>query len=175
MTNNTDINEKDTSPIKYAMHLGLYLGLFWALKYLVFIAVAYWVHFIYLFYLMNVGTFLLIYMFYIKFINEDVSKINNKLRGFFFVVLLCFFASFIEAGMIYFHFQVLDPSYYMSKIEPNLVNLIESFPYPPAVKTSAISMVSNSFIYVMFTFFGNIVLGIIIGTPMALLVKKNKL
>lgn len=175
MTNNIDITEKDTSPIKYAMHYGLYLGIFWAIKYLVYVAAfTYWIHFLYLYYMMNVGTFLLIYVFYIKYINTDVSKFNNKLRGFLFVVLLCFFASFIEAGMVYFHFQVLDPSYYASKIEPIIVNVIESFPYPPAIKASALSTASNSFVYVMSTFFGNIVLGTIIGIPMALLVKKNK-
>lgn len=173
MMNNMDLNVKDTSPLKYAMHYGIFLGIFWAIKYLVYIAVAYWVHFIYLYYLMNVGTFLLIYIFYIKYINEDVSKVNNKIRGFLFVVLLCFFASIFEGGMIYFHFQVLDPSYYATKIEPSLINLIESFPYPPDVKASALSMVGNSILYIISTFCGNIMLGFIIGTPMALLVKKN--
>lgn len=174
MNNNPDIKEGDISPFKYAMHYGIYLGAFWALKYLVYIAsMTVWIHFIYLFYLMNVGTFLMIYIFYLKFINTDVSKVNNKFRGFLFVVLLCFFASFLEAAMIYFHFQVLDPSYYVSKIEPSLVKMIESFPYPPEVKSSALNLVSNNILYVISTFISNIFLGIILGTPLALLVKKN--
>lgn len=173
MMDNVDINGKETSPLKYAMHYGIYLGIFWAVKYLVYIAADAWVHFIYLFYLMNVGTFLLIYIFYIKYLNADVSKVNNKFRGFLFVLLLCFFASFIEAGTIYLHFQVLDPAYYASKIEPNLVKMIETLPYPPAAKASAISLVGNNILYVISTFCGNIMLGIILGTPLALLVKKN--
>lgn len=174
MNNNTDINENDTSPLKYAMHYGLYLGLFWALKHLVYIAsTTVWIHFIYLFYLMNIGTFLMIYIFYIKYINTDVSKVNNKFRGFLFVALLCFFASFLEAAMIYLHFQVIDPSYYVSKIEPSLVKMIESFPYPPEVKSSALALASNSIIYVFSTFLGNTFLGLILGGSMALLVKKN--
>lgn len=173
MTNNTDIYGKETSPLKYAMHYGIYLGIFWALKYIVYIAVDAWVHFIYLYYLMNVGTFLLIYIFYIKYINTDTSKVNNKLRGFLFVVMLCFFASFIEAAMIYLHFQIIDPSYYATRIEPTLANMIESFPYPPDVKSSALALVSSSILYVISTFIGNMFLGCLLGGAMALLVKKN--
>lgn len=174
MNNNTDIGEKETSPFKYAMHFGIYLGAFWALKYLVYVAsMMVWIHFIYLFYLMNVGTFLLIYIFYLKYINLDVSKVNNKFRGFIFVVLLCFFASFLEAATIYLHFQVIDPSYYVSKIEPSLVHMIETFPYPPEVKSSALNLVSNSILYVISTFIGNIFLGFILGAPLSLLVRKN--
>jgi len=173
MTNNPDIYGKETSPLKYAMQYGIYLGVFWALKYLVYIAVDVWVHFIYLYYLMNVGTFLLIYIFYIKYINMDASKVNNKIRGFLFVVLLCFFASFIEAAMMYMHYQIIDPSYYASKIEPNLIKMIESVPYPPDVKASALVLASNSILTVISTFIGNVFLGIILGGPMAFLVKKN--
>ncbi|MDR2956168.1 MAG: DUF4199 domain-containing protein [Prevotella sp.] len=174
MPNNIDINGRETSPLKYAMHYGLYLGIFWALKYLVYIAAMdVWVHFIYLYYLLNVGTFLMIYIFYLKYINLDVSKVNNKFRGFLFVVLLCFFASFIEGAMIYVHFQIIDPSYYPSKIQPVLSNMIESFPYPQEVKTSALTMVGNNIWYVLSTFIGNLFLGVLLGTPLALLVKKN--
>lgn len=170
------IEPNNTSPLKYAMHYGLFLGAFWAVKYLVHIASAtIWIHFIYLYYLMNVGTFLLVYIFYIKYINFDTSEVNNKLRGFFFVVLLCFFASFLEGAMIYVHFQILDPSYYATQIEPYLVKMIESFPYPPEVKSSALDLAGNSILYVISTFTGNTFLGIVLGGSMALLVKKNNL
>lgn len=174
MNDNTDIGEQGTSPFKYAMHYGIYLGAFWALKYLVYVAsMMVWIHFIYLFYLMNVGTFLLIYIFYLKYINLDVSKVNNKLRGFMFVVLLCFFASFLEAATIYLHFQVIDPSYYVSKIEPSLIHMIETFPYPPEVKSSVLNLVSNNILYIISTFIGNTFLGFILGASLSLLVKKN--
>lgn len=173
MTNHTQIDGKETSPLKYAMQYGLYLGIFWALKYLVYVAASYWVHFIYLYYLLNVGTFILIYVFYIKYINADTYPVNNKIRGFLFVVLLCFFASFIEAAAVYLHFQVLDSGYYSTKIAPTLAKMVESFPYPPQMKADALIMVNNSLLYVVSIFMGNVFLGVLLGTPMALLVKKS--
>lgn len=169
---NPDIKNERNPLIKYAMHYGLFLGLFWAVKYLTGMAVDIWVHFIYLYYLLNVGTFLLIYIFYIRYVEQ--AKVTSKFQGFKFVVLLCFFASFFEIAVMYLHFQFIDPGYFMTKIEPTIVKMIDSFPYTPEMRISAIEIASSKVLYLVSACIGNVLFGVFMGVLMAFLVKKKE-
>lgn len=168
------MGEKKASIINYAMHFGAILGLFWALKYMVFVGANYWEPFIYLYYLLNAGTFLLIYIFYFKYRDSVEGTPKTMLQCIAFVVLLCFCASFFEGIMMYAHFQFIDPLYYSMKIEPALQGMVESFPYPPDVKASAMNICSNKIFYIFSTFVGNTFLGGVIGALLAVIVGNKK-
>ncbi|MDU1890047.1 MAG: DUF4199 domain-containing protein [Dysgonomonas sp.] len=166
-----NIQDNKNPLLKFAMHYGIFLGVFWAIKYLVFIAVDLWVHFIYFYYVLNVGTFLLIYIFYIRFV--ELSNVKSKFQGFKFVILLCFFASFFEAAIMYLHYQFLDPGYFAVKIEPTLIKMVDSLPYPPEMKAAALDFASSKILYVFSACMSNIFLGIFMGALMSFLVKKK--
>ncbi len=173
MTYNPDIKEKGTTLIKYAMHYGMILGVFWIFKYLFKIGSGFSDHvFIYVFYLLNVGTFLLIYIFTFKFKESDPEKTKSILSCIFFVTLVCFFASFFEAAIMYAHYKFIDPEYFAKLILP-VMNMIEALPNSPHEKEILVSIFTNKPIYIIADFISNTFLGLILGLLMSFLVNTR--
>jgi len=173
MIGNSDIKEKGTSLIKYAMHYGAILGVFWMVKYLFLIGSGFSDHiFIYIFYLLNVGTFLLIYIFTFKYKSLDPEHPKGVLSCILFVTLVCFFASFFEAVIIYAHYKFIDPSFFASMIAP-VMNMIENLPNPPDQKEILENIFSSQPIYIVSEFIKNTLLGLMLGLLMAFLVNTK--
>lgn len=168
------LQEKKVSMINYAMNYGAILGLFWALKHLVFIGADHFQPLIYLYYLLNAVTFVLIYVYYFKFRDIDPEKPQGSMECILFIILLCLFASFFESAMIYVHLQFIDPTYFSSKIEPILKGMVASFPYSPEVKAQTLAICSNKIFYIISDFFGNILFGAIMGSLLALIIGNKK-
>lgn len=174
MTHNPDIKEQGTSLLKYAMHYGMILGFFWMFKYLFLIGAGFSDHvFIYVYYLLNVGTFLLLYIFTIKYRNSDPGSPKGMLSCVLFVTLICFFASFFESAIIYAHYKFIDPSYFIKLTIPAM-NMIDKLPNPPEQKEILRNIFSSQPIYIIMEFIKNTVLGLILGLLMGLLVNNTK-
>lgn len=184
MLNSMNSHSNEISIAKFAMHYGILLGLFWAIKYICFVAASFWQHFIFLYYLLNAGTFLLIYIFFFKFRDANGEQPQKQMKCILFVVLMCFFATFFESATIYAHIQIIDPVYFTSHIQPTLegamhssVELIENMtkqPYPAEQKEAMTDLYTNRFLYAMTPFFSNILLGVVFGSVLTLIVGNRK-
>jgi len=160
--------------LRYAMYYGMILGLFWIFKYLFRIGAGFSDHiFIYVFYVLNVGTFLLIYIFTFRFKNSDPDHPKGILSCILFVTLICFFASFFESVIMYAHFQFIDPGYFLNMTTP-AVEMVNNLPYSPREKELMMSMVTSKPIYIIFNFIGNTILGLILGLLLGLLINTQK-
>ena len=95
------IEQEKVPMIKYAMHYGAILGLFWIVKYL-FIVVGGFAGdvFIYLSSLLSVGTFMLVYAFYFKYRDSDADRPNSIVKCILFVATMAFFASIFEGAIM---------------------------------------------------------------------------
>lgn len=160
--------------INYAMHYGAILGVFWALKHLVAVGSAYIEPLIYLYYLLNAVTFVLLYIYYFKFRDSDPEIPKSAIQCIMFIISLCFFASFFEAAMIYIHLQFIDPAYFSTKIEPVIKGMIASFPYPDKVKSDVLAISLNKMFYIVSDFIGNIFFGGVMGAILALIIGNKK-
>lgn len=165
--------------LRYAMHYGVFLGLFWIFQYSLKAAAdaGFSDRFKYLFYLLNVGTFLLIYFFALRYKDSEPKKKISILRTIGFVITICFFASFFEGAAIYAHFKFIDTAYF-DKMATQLINVSDSFydwiggKNTEAMKDAARQIYLNKFFYVVAnvferTFFGAF-LGLIIGALMSI-------
>lgn len=160
--------------LRYAMHYGMILGLFWVFKYLFKIGSGFSDHiFIYVFYLLNVGTFLLVYIFTFKFKNADPERPKGILSCIIFVTLICFFVSFFESVIMYAHFQFIDPAYFEEMVSP-VAKMVNDMPYPPREKDLMMGFVTNKPFYIFSNFIGNTFLGLILGLLMGLLINTQK-
>ncbi len=174
MIDNPDIRENGRSLLKYAMHYGMILGIFWMIKYLFLIGAGFSDHvFIYIFYLLNVGTFLLVYIFAFKYRDIDPEKPKGILACALFVTLVCFFASFFESVVIYAHYKFIDPSYFAKMIAP-VMSVIENLPNPPDQKEMLRNIFSSQPIYIVSEFIKNTILGLILGLLMALMLNNSR-
>lgn len=160
--------------INYAMHYGAILGVFWALKHLVAVGSAYIEPLIYLYYLLNAVTFVLLYIYYFKFRDSDPEIPKSAIECIMFIISLCFFASFFEAAMIYIHMQFIDPAYFSTKIEPIIKGMIASFHYPPEIEKKILPFFLNKMVFISIDFIGNIFFGGVMGTILALIIGNKK-
>jgi len=169
MINNPDIKEKGTILLKYAMHYGMILGLFWIFKYLFLIGSGFSDHvFIYLYYVLNAGTFLLIYIFTFRFKESDPERPKGILSCALFVTLICFFASFFEIAIMYAHYQFIHPEYF-AKISQPVVDMVNNF-YPPQYQAIVLDFIKPIFLLsqiisnTFFGFFFGLLLGWLVNT-----------
>lgn len=164
--------DKQISVLQYAMHYGMLLGLFWAFKYM-FSVIGETIHvFKYFFFLLNAATFLLIYNFYIIFRDADPKKQQDASNCLLFVIAMCFFASFFESMAVFLHIQIIDPSFYLTKIEPILQAFFDTLKIP---SESRVSPSVGKVIYtIIYTVVRNVPLGLILGGILSLIVGKQK-
>lgn len=181
MTNNSNIVEKGQSMFRYAMHYGVFLGLFWIFQYSLKIAGEAGLsdRFKYLFYLLNVGTFLLIYFFTLRYKDSEPTNKISFLRCVGFVMAICFFASFFEGAAIYVHYKFIDPAYF-DHMASQLIHMSNSIydslglSNTEGMKEAAQEIYMSKIFYVISSFIGNTIFGAFIGTIMALLVNIRK-
>lgn len=167
---------------QYAMYYGVFLGLFWVLQYSLKAAAdaGFSDRFKYLFYLLNAGTILLIYIFTLRYKDSDPNKNISFLRCVIFVVLMCFFASFFEGAAMYAHYKFIDPAYF-DRVASQMINISDSLydklggVNAEAMKESARGMYSNKLFYVFANFAGNIFLGGFMGLIMGMLINMRKI
>lgn len=169
---------------RYAMHYGLILGAFWVFRYLFLVVAEIGVsdRFKFLFYLMNIVTLLLMYIFYYKYKSSDTEKPKGGIYCILFMIMMCFYASFLEGAIIYAHYKFIDPAYFsnLASITINGAdNLIKTWflsekNYVQA-KNIATIILSSKITYIVFEFIKNIFLGLFLGVILNFVVsiKKN--
>lgn len=163
-------HKKDTL-LSYAMYYGMILGLFWALKYSIYIVSQTSIpYLVYLYYLLNGGSFLLIYVFYFKFRDAQEVKTRNLWHCFLFIILLCFFASFLEIAFAFASFKFINPTYFSLRIEPILKAVLDVTPQLWPMKAF---ILSQNFYFALMAF-GNVFLGIILGGALTVIVGNKK-
>lgn len=149
---------------RYAMHYGLILGAFWVFRYLFLVVAEIGVsdRFKFLFYLMNIVTLLLMYTFYYKYKSSDTEKPKGGIYCILFMIMMCFYASFLEGAIMYAHYKFIDPAYF-SDLVTKATGL-----FPRAIISSKIT-------YIVFEFIKNIFLGLFLGVILNFVVsiKKN--
>lgn len=106
MTTNTTVKKNMFQSI---LHYGALLGLFWMFKYLFKIGEEYWEHFIYFYSVLQIGTPLLMYFFYMKYLQYSQKK-STIWKCILFCVGIGFCASIFEDAMIYAHYGFINSS-----------------------------------------------------------------
>lgn len=107
-----DFMQEDKSKlVNYAMNSGLFLGLFWVVKYLMVIGGGQSSVLNSISSLLSLGTPLLLVYFLVKY---KVKLPNNEMgfwHGVQFSILLFFFASILEAVIVFIHITWVDTAY----------------------------------------------------------------
>lgn len=181
MANNQSLGENFSVINRYAMHYGLLLGAFWVVRYLFLIVAEIGVsdRFAFVFYLLNIVTLLIVYMFYYKFKTSDPDNPKGAWECIIFTVMTCFYASFLEGAMMFAHYQFIDPAYFNRMIEP----LMKSIELMPRIGTEdnferakeiVTVLYSNKLFYIAVEFLKNILLGFFLSFVLNFVVKINK-
>jgi hypothetical protein len=170
------MKEDDVPMVKYAMHYGAILGLFWMFKYIFYIIAEFKFHiigditsdiFLYLYYVLNLGTFALIYVFYFKYKFAERDKPKEMGHCLLFTMTLCFFASFFEGAIAYAHYSFINPDYFNQIAQPLLKmadSLPETFPGYPQESIDVLHKIfSSKLYYVISLFMQNIIVGFFLG------------
>ncbi|MDD2243052.1 MAG: DUF4199 domain-containing protein [Dysgonamonadaceae bacterium] len=149
--------QEDKSHLLYfAMRYGIFLGLFWILKYLFIIGAKEIPILMNVNSLLSIGTIILLVYFLIKY----KSKINTPI-GYWhcvsFSILLFFFAAIFEAIVIFIHTNWIDTAF-IPELYENALNILkelgmnsifteaENQPFPSPVYYTFNSLLTNVFI-----------------------------
>ena len=112
--------------LDYAMQAGLLLGTFWVFKYLFVIFGANHPAINTVGSMLSLGTPILLFYLLTKY---NTSRMNNQMRywqGVRFSVLLFFFASILEAFVVFIHVRWIDPVF-IANLYENMVELAQAF------------------------------------------------
>lgn len=154
---------------RYAMQYGLWLGAFWIFRYSFLIIAGFGIsdRFKFIFYLMNIVTLLLMYIFFYKFKISDEDKPKGIVHCILFMMMMCFYASFLEGAIMYAHFKFIDPAYFANLVSQ--AQGIYSSQNIPAV------ILSSKFTYIALEFIKNISMGLFVGIVLNFVIgtKKN--
>lgn len=173
------MKEENTPMIKFAMHYGALLGLFWMFKYTFLIVAGFTSDlFLFLYYVLNIGTFFLIYVSYFKYKFADVEKPKEMGNCLIFVILMCFFASFFEGTLMYAHYKFIHPEAFDAMVQQNLKLIeyvVKVMPnYPQEAINNMEAMLSSRAYYITGLFFGNFIVGIFLGLVIGIFSRNIK-
>ena len=172
------MKEDKSQLMNYAMYGGVFLGAFWVLKYLFVMGATEISGLSIISSFLAMGTPLILYYFLVKYKTAIVDNKMNFWHGVQFGIMLFFFASLIEAVVVFAHITWIDPSFvgklYESMIETaktmnlgtGILNSLENQPLP----TTANYIFSN---VIMTDVFIGLILSLFI-VPIALRLNINK-
>lgn len=170
------MKENKSHLINYTTHTSVILGVFWILKYLLVVLGGNNTALNLLGNLLSFGTPLILFYFLVRY-NSEILK--NKMRywhGVQFSILLFFFASILEAMIVFIHVRWLDPTF-ISSLYNSLIVLAQTLNISQALTTQLMEQpLPSSFSYV----FNNVILadvflGLILSLFIVPLAKKFKL
>jgi len=173
------MKEENVPMLKYALHCGAILGLFWMLKYAFLIISGFTTDlFLYLYYILNIGTFMIVYIFYFKYKFEDPQNPKGMDYCLMFVIAMCFFATFFEGALIYAHYKFIDPVFF-ENISQRTLKMVESFSagipnYPQEAIDALGAIVTSKAYYISMQFINNIIVGTFLGLILGFFSKNIK-
>ena len=159
------MQEDKSHLLSFGMYGGVYLGLFWVLKYLCVIGSNVVPAFGFINLILSVGTPLVLLYFLVRY---RVVVLHGKMgfwHGIQFSILLFFFASMFESVLVFIHVQWIEPTYignlYQSMVEvaktlsldQGIVVSIENRPLPSSVQyVFSNVLITNLFIGMLLSF-----------------------
>lgn len=118
--------EEDKSQLmNCAMIGGLYLGAFWILKYLLVINVARHPALSFFSSLLSLGTPVILFYNLLRYKNNNTKKNISFIHGLQFGIMLFFFASILEAVVVFIHITWIDPSF-IGNLYANMIETLKS-------------------------------------------------
>lgn len=105
------MQEDKSQLFNYAMYAGIFLGIFWIVKYLFVIGGTYIPTLNYVSASLKIGTPLLLYYYLVKYKRDIVNNQMGFGHGVQFSIMLFFFASVFEAIIVFIHVKWIDPAF----------------------------------------------------------------
>ena len=160
------------------MNYGIILGFFWLIKYIFLISSSFFIHFIYVFNLLSIGTLLLYYVLLVRYRDKALGGYISYAQCIIFSIFLFLLAGIIEAVIIYIHVAIIDTSYIADQERTMMELLQEIFKYL-GLSTTSIKAVKgqpipgNAF-YVANTIFVNALTGFCLSLIYGIFVRRKK-
>lgn len=141
--------------LQYAMYAGIYLGMFWIVKYAMVVFGSAGMAMNALNALLSAGTPLLLY-YYLRKYQESLGGLDfSYWHGVRFSVLLFLFASVFEALIVFLHVQWIDPAY-IAGFYNNMIESAKSIQFAESVVARIQEQpLPGAFTYV----FNNVIMG----------------
>lgn len=121
------MQEDKSRLISFAMSGGMYLGLFWLVKYLCVMGAGAVPALGSVNLFLSVGTPLILFYFLVKYRIEILDGTMRFGHGVQFSILLFFFASLLESTLVFAHVQWIDPSY-IGNLYANMIEMAKTLP-----------------------------------------------
>lgn len=165
--------------MKYAMNYGLILGFFWFVKYIFLISSAFFIHFIYLFNLLSIGTLLLYYVLLNRYRDKGLGGYISYSQCITFSIFLFLFAGIIESSIIYVHIAIIDTGFVANEGRTLMELTEEMFKYWGLATTSIKALKdqpvpSNAF-YVMNSIFVNTLIGCCLSLIYGIFARRKRI
>lgn len=120
------MQEDKSQLFNYAMFAGVYLGVFWIIKYLFIIGGTHLPLLNVVNSMLSIGTPLLLYYFLVRYKTTIIPDNNMKFwHGVQFGIMLFFFASVFEALIVFIHVKWIDPGF-IGKLYENMLEVANS-------------------------------------------------
>ncbi|MPN52332.1 hypothetical protein SDC9_199988 [bioreactor metagenome] len=111
--------------MNYAMYGGVFLGLFWMFKYLFVMGSTRIPALNILGSFLSIGTPLILFYFLVKYKNDIVSNTMGYWHGVQFGIMLFFFASLLEAVIVFVHITWIDQAF-VGKLYENMIETVKA-------------------------------------------------
>ena len=167
--------------LQYAMHAGIFLGVFWALRYLLVIFGADNLMLRGLNSLLSIGTPILLFYFLKNYKEKFLNNTISLWHGIQFSILLFFFGSVLEALMVLMHVKWLDPNFIVIMHDAAIQaaqSMAQSMPFLGETFTSQLveQPVPSPFMYVFRNvFIVNIFIGLLLSLIIVPIVRRFKI
>ncbi len=156
----------------YSMYYGVALGFFWAFKYLFHIGATYYSNLDYIYQSLSIGTIFIIYYLTARYRDNANHGHISYWHCVGFTVLLCFFASLIEAVISYFHYTVIDPTY-ISSINKEIILRMTEMNFPKEYVNEVERISFGPVYYTVSQIVGNVIFGFIFSLISGFIISRK--
>lgn len=166
--------------LKYAMNYGIILGSFWFIKYLFLLSSSFFVHFIYLFNLLGIGTLILYYVLLSRYRDKALGGYISYAHCIIFSIFLFLFAGLIESSIIYVHIAIIDTSFsgqekiLIDTIAEMFKNISDYLGIETVIKTPKSKPVPSNALYVLNKILVNVLIGFSLSLIYGIFVRRKK-
>lgn len=158
------MKEDKSQLLNNSMVAGLYLGLFWVIKYFCVIFGMHFQLFNFLGTVLSLITPVLLYFFLMKYNHGLLEGKMSFWHGVQFAILLFFFASTLESIIVFIHVRWIDPVF-ISNLFNNMIDIAEKMNLSKSLMTQLTDQpLPSAFSYVMNNvIMANVFLGMILS------------
>ena len=169
--------ENKSHLLQYAMHAGIFLGVFWALRYLLVIFGADNLALRGLNSLLSIGTPVLLFYFLKNYKEKFLNDTIGFGHGIQFSILLFFFGSILEALIVLFHVKWIDPNFIVM-MHDVAIQAAQSMPFLGETVMSQLAEqpIPSPFMYVFRNVFAvNTFIGLLLSLIIVPIVQRFKI